>query len=410
VGSGRLEMKRRAVLLVGGVSDKLFSFAPIFRAQKIDLMGISRANDAFRMIWQYDVDTIVLDADIQDLSVSKFMSTIADVADKRRLEIFIVASDAEWDNIVNSLPDNLLPTARIRKPPDQFEILYAVKGPTQLPSEAAKPAQFADDKFNKARAMIAQSPQPKKELPQKGRLKQFAPERLLIVLAGRRFTGVVTFALENRLLKLEFNVGRMKSFLARNVKAPSLLDLALDLGLITPRARTKITKLSEARSIPVPQLLLDLNEVTGEQLNSAILFKDVRRVQSVFDSDWSDGEFRIERGATLGNEGKSIDFNLGKLVIDGLLNYYDPDRIEAFFNKHGGEPFVRNYRTPFSLRELALSGPKSDLILQVDGVKTLSDMRLGEPEKQKTKQFLYALWVVGFIRPVKREESEAQES
>jgi phosphosulfolactate phosphohydrolase-like enzyme len=65
-------MQRRGVLLVGGISDQLFSLIPYFRAQKIDLVGTKQANYAFRMIWQYDVDTVVLDADIKDLSVKKF--------------------------------------------------------------------------------------------------------------------------------------------------------------------------------------------------------------------------------------------------------------------------------------------------------------------------------------------------
>lgn len=401
-------MKRHSVLLVGGISDSLFSFIPFFRAQKIEVVGTKQASNAFRMVWQYDVDTIVLDADIQDLSIKKFMSTIAEIKESRHLDVFIVASDEEWENIINSLPDKLLPTARIGKPAGPFEILYAIKNPAAAAERAGRDAVAPKSDFEKVRAMIEQRPK-LKPLPPTGKLEQYPPERLLVSLVRRKFSGVVTFVLESRLLKIEFDKGKMKAMFARNVGAPNLLDLAMELGLITSRTYTKVTKLSEARHIPIPQLLLDLNEITGEQLNSVILVKDVRRIQSVFDFSWKDGEFKIEEGAALGSEGRSLDVNLGKLIVDGLLNYYDPDRIEAFFEKYGDKPFERSYRTPFSISELALTGPKLELISSIDGKTPLSELKLKEPETRKTKQFLYALWVLGFIRPVKGGEEEKTE-
>lgn len=400
-------MKRRGVLLVGGISDRLFSFIPFFRAQKIDVVGTKRANDAFRMVWQYDVDTIVLDADVTDLSVKKFMSTIAEMKEQRHLDVFIVASDEEWENITDSLPQELLPTARVRKPTEPFELLYAIKNPSRAIEKAAQGAIAPQSDLGKAQAMIAQEPR-LKPLPQAGKLKQHSPERLLASLVMRNFSGVITFTIESKLLKIEFDKGKMRAMFARSVGAPNLLDLAMELGFINSHTYTKVTKLSEARNIPVPQLLLDLNEMTGEQLNSVILFKDVKRIQSVFDSSWTDGEFKIEKDEALGSEARSVDANLGRLIVEGLLSYYDPDRIEAFFEKYGDKPFVRGYRTPFSLRELALTGPKAELALSIDGKTSLSELKLKEPDKKKTKQFLYALWILGFIRPAKKGEESTE--
>ena len=403
-------MKRRIVLLVGDVANRASEIIPFCSARGIDVLSAKRAVDAIKMCWQFRIDTMILDAKLPDSSVKDFMTNIAHLLEKFQMNVFLVATDQEWDDVINSLPEELWPSGRVNKPVSPFEILYALK--TQSYEIAEKTYGFKIEEGKNERAEANEqlgSRLQAKELPQSGPLRRYPPERLLVALGMSRFSGVVTFTHDNKILKLEFADGRPVSFLTRGIAAKSILELARELGLITTHAYKKIARLSEVRKIPAIQLLLDLHELTGEELESLYRIQDIQKIQRVFGSEWNEGEFKIESGASLGSDGKAIDINLGKLVVDGIVLYGDPKKIEAFFAKYGDTPFEMSLRTPFALSELLLSEAKAALVLKINGKTPISQLKLEGFEEMHTKPFLYALWVARFIKPIQRAKQEADE-
>ncbi len=389
-------MERRTVLLVGGLAGKVGELSPFFASKGIDLVASESGIDAFRMCWQLKIDALILDTNLKDMNATEFLKKIASLVRKLNVDVFLVADDARWEDVVGSLPEESWPSGHIRSSATPFEMLYAITGQRETGDESKSTAN-AD-----APEPVVRGVRVKGKLPESGSLKRYAPERVLVLLNANRFSGVASFERENGNIKLEFGFGQLKAFVARGIKVADVLDLALELGLISPHAHKKVARLSEVRKVPPEQLLLELNELRGEDLEAVYKIQGIRKIQTLFGPDWKEGEFRIDSNGTLGSEGRPVDTSLGRLIIDGILAYGDPERIERFFDKYEDRAFVRNYRTPFSLSELALSDLKADLLLKIDGKTPLAELKLGGYEESHTKPFLYALWTTGFISPVKQ--------
>ena len=396
-------MKRRVVLLVGGVAERAGELSSFFASQGIDVIAAEGGVDAFKMSWQFGIDALVVDMRLPDMTVTEFLAKMAKLAERFSVGVFLIADDQQWEDVVSSLPQRDWPSGHIKLPATPFEILYTITGREQAVADVRSGNLGLGDGPEGA-VGSARGGGGGEKFPSAGDLEQHPPERLLVSLGRGRFSGVVMFSCGDKHLRLELTMGQLRAYVARGMGSVNILDLALELGLISAHAHRKISRLSEVRKTPAVQLLLELGELTGEDLESAYRIQGVRKMQTVFGSDWRDGKFNVEPGKTLGADGKPANVNLGKLIVDGLMVYGDGDRIEEFFEEYGETAFVRNYRTPFALNDLSLSESKTDLLMSVDGRTPLSELTLGGYEDAQTKPFLYALWIMDFIKPAGKEE------
>ncbi len=238
--------------------------------------------------------------------------------------------------------------------------------------------------------------EPEKKVADSGDLAETPLVQFLYMLYRRKATGQLKVS-RGDIEETVFLANGMPVRIASNRIGPHALgNLLVGQGKISAADRDRALALSRETSRPLGEMLLAEKLLSPHDLFQALLAQIENKLIALF--TWREGTYAFHEGPWDQREAPPITVDLTRLILRGVRDTIQADRIEAELRKYRSFPLLRT-RGEADLVTLFTDPRESALVAMIDGRRTLGEV-LDRTLLESTRalQMIYSLLQLGLIR------------
>ena len=232
--------------------------------------------------------------------------------------------------------------------------------------------------------------------PPRGDLRDMPLVRFLFHLYLTQASGRLTLRREDHEESFYLENGIPVRVHSNRIGPLALGNLLVEQGKITTLERDKTLDQAKSTGRPFGETLLTNGLISPHELFEALMSQLENKLVAIF--RWQDGAYEFEEGISDAQESVPITIDLTRLVLRGIKDSVQFERMEAELRKYRAFPLVRVNRG-FDLSSMFSDPRESALVVMIDGRKTLGELLdRSLLETTRAVQIIFSLLQLGLVR------------
>ncbi len=358
-----------------------------------------------------DFDLVFIDLNMPEISGQTICSALRNHEKTKQLPVVMMTAMFQTEKQMEEMLKEYGATAFLLKPftvTDLFELVEAQIGEAEAPDAA--PSEEEAPPAKKAHAVKkSQTVAPKAE-PEllAGHLNGAEFPQILHRLYQQKMTGLLH--VQKDLAKKVIYINKGYPIFARsNILGECLGRMLVKDDVITQVDCDQSIENSKISGRRQGTVLIEMGLLTPQELHDALKQQVTEKLLNVF--AWSEGLFRFVPKDDFKKNITSIELSPSALILQGIKNYWDKERVEAYLRPHLTD-YLKQAENPIYLfQDMGLNARGEEVFAECLGDLTLESLLAHHPlSKREVQQVLAAMLIVGMVTAQTTASRVASES